>query len=490
MKRRRKRKSNFRNVSNQATINGLQQDLRQIANLPLTLTFDNIPISMTNRMQSAGKAIIVDELDKVGYKGIWRWSSIERLMNYRGSKDFMAKCITMVKNSETQGIKIIVKTHSDRKSVYGGTLIPPADLDCSEVYQKLSGVTVVPKKSDGTPIDRAEKGEIYLGKISSYTKDTVSISIFPDNPAKYRDAKCADVDISHQYFDDLDEVIHIGQMVRVICTSSADYSAIVSRKILLPAVDGFNPTPDSKGKLSLIKFTKNDERIAIALSMVKDSIDAHSNNDAWERAQKKYFVVGKVLLEGDGYEFAPARFVTEDVRDGICRQWKAKKVVSLSGIMRLLQEKNYIYAHAGTNTRGDKVSIGYCMWEEGYRFLGIEPPKPKSKINTTKSVVTKPKEIKPDAIKGVRVEWQPKPVIKKSIVTKEKDATKGKRSFDELFSLVEELEQKKTRHEVVVQLLGEFDALVNERDELIKWLGQHQDVQQFVEKMAVLQNRK
>jgi hypothetical protein len=230
----------------------------------------------------------------------------------------------------------------------------------------------------------------------------------------------------------------------------------LSRKELLPVKDDFNPKPKN-GTLSMEGFTACDERVALALNIVRDSIEQHSSKLAWAKAEEKG-IVGGVFLEGEDAAFAPACFVQEDLREGILRQWKAKRA-KLSGLIRYLV--NHLYIWVSTDRDGEN-SVGYAMTEDGYKFLGLTPP-------------PLPEYYEPPAVR-MTDRTSPEVGANATVAMTTQDAPFDLSQVGDVLDRIEEYEKKQNRLDEINEQLKAYDDLVAERQQISEWLEQNADV--------------
>lgn len=426
----------------------------------ISIAFDRVPDTMNAKMQKATNDIIKAALCQIGFKGHWRLNSIRRSPDFqRDMPVFTAKSLCEVRGGkQNRGIKIVVKALRDRKSCFEAVLVPPDDLDAVDVFQSLTGGPGEGKSGGMPVIQEAKEGEIYVGRVASLTNYGAFVTIFPGNPPRMQEALCHITEISHNFLQKPEQELRRGQLVRVICTGfNDDGKAKLSRKELLPVKDDFKGQPEN-GVLSMHGFCTSEERIAFALNIFRESVEQHSSKLAWARAQDQG-VEGGVFLEGEGVAFAPACFVLEDLKEGIQRQWKAKKLTKLSGLIRYLVSHCYIWV---STDRDGENSVGYAMTDEGYAFLRIaSPPLP---------------------------EYYEPPAVRKTNRTTPEDenvpltmSTPEAAAFDlsklgETLDRIEEYERKSSRLDEINERLKAYDDLVAERQEISEWLEQHSDV--------------
>lgn len=447
----------------------------------LVITIDQVPRHMSSKVQTDTSDIVKTVLQQYNYNGVWRLHGLIRHRAYHGGiPAFAAKAIAGVKGSKRCGIKIITKASSSRESCFECVLVPPDNLNADDVYHRLTkgpannGKPLLSKSStepeesppDIPVIKTAKTGAIYIGKVHNLTNYGAFVTIFPDNPSNQQDALCHVTEISDHYVADPGEELKVGQLIRVKCIGFRDGKPALSRKRLLPEnwatlqKDDFVCRPDKRGVLSMKGFTASEERLAVALWIIKESIAKHATRAAWETIAEKG-IEGHVFMEDKHHAFAPAVSVLDDLRNELCRQWRAKKISTSGSLMKKLIQRDYIYP-VYDKTSGDTHAIGYCMRAEGYKFINCDPtPLPEyyevpeqndTAINNQQSSTNIPAD---EQYKETATLQDPTILL-------------------EQFALVEQYETRKTKLAQLNERLKDVDELIKERDSIQEWMREHE----------------
>lgn len=457
----------------------------------LSITFDHLPDTMPEKHQEAMRDIVLSILGAAGINGRWRFSDIrrEKYRQHSSIPTFQAKSVINERRLGSAGIKILVRAGTDRDGCYSGIIIPPSNLDAGTVLKQL-----VNQKDTSEPAEQvkeAEAGESYLGRVSGMKEYGVFVDIFPHNPMGRKAALCHITEISHKFNKKPNDELRMRQLVMVKCIGfNSENKPQMSRKAILPIQDSFDPKPKG-GELSMNGFTESIERVAIALTYIKYSIDRHANKAAWDRAGERG-IIGGVFMEGKDYAFAPACYVQCDLKKGLQNEWGAKRVTTISGLMRYLISMDYIWP--STDSAGQLV--GYCMMPKGLWLIKLDPVplpeyyEPPTTKKGTGSVECD--EVVPVAT-SVDAPTTPVPVEEVQIV-KEPVKIDTSSSLVTLLDQYDLFRQKKTRRDQVAALLAEYDALVAESLELDAWLEENKDIlaqvaaiKQLSERIAAVQ---
>jgi predicted RNA-binding protein with RPS1 domain len=416
---------------------------------------------MNAKMQKAVNDILKATISQLGMGGHWRLNSIQRFADFqREMPVFAAKALVEVKGGkQNSGIKVIIKALRDRKSCFEAILVPPDEHDAVDVLQALVGGPGEGKSGGIPEVREAKQDAIYIGRVASLTNYGAFVTIFPDNPPRMQEALVHITEISHSFLNKPEQELRRGQMVRVVCTGFNDDGKVkLSRKQLLPVKDEFKPKPIN-GELSMHAFTMSEERVAIALNIIRESIETHSTKLAWSKVEADG-VIGAVFLEGPGYAFAPARLVLADLKEGILRQWKAKTSSTMGGLIRHLVGKGYICS--STDAEGEN-SVGYCMMEEGYNFLCAEaPPLPE---------YYDPPDVRKSE-RSLPVKEENAPIAMATPPTTALDLSQ----VDGMLDQIDEYKKKQERLDEINKALREYDDLVAERQSISDWLEENSEV--------------
>ena len=421
-----------------------------MATSDLEVKIDRIPDKMNKAMQQACVDVVKHALKECECTGVWSIRELKRdtnkgrntqLQKLQG-KDIALEGIVGLKGQSGSGIRMLIQTGHQRTAVYHGTLTSP-DVKISTVYYKLAQ-TYPAKKVDGVPQSKAlpeptpvihetrvtQVGEKHLGKIAFIKHDGVLVTIFPNNPSDSQHAWCPIINLDnvHTPSGRIGDNFRVGHQIYVQIVGVNDKGIpIACRKMLLPQPDGFSMEyvdgTDTFGRpnkqWNMDKFTDSEERMLIALDIVRNAIEQNATDVAWAKAATDHQVVGGVFLEDSDHASAPAPMVKHAVANDIILRWGLKFAgkpnfvadadIRVSPLLRTLTERGYIIStHDRVN--GKPKIIAFCMMEEGYQYLGLQPPN--AQVLVKQPPVKKPVVEKP-VVKQPVIE---KPVIEKPVI--------------------------------------------------------------------------
>jgi hypothetical protein len=378
------------------------QDTTMSTTPALEINIHHVPIAvMKSGLMEKCVAIVRSALTDCGCTGVWYIKSVIRDINTRknqqtklNGKLFAVQCCAPLQGQNGVGIKFLVQVHDSREGVYAGVLSTDSDAEVDAAYHTLSkkfSKNATEEAEEQTNQERrtAEVGESYLGKISGIQPNGASITIFPENPPKYQDVFCPINNLKVGYIETntINEHFVVGQQLLVQVTDTTDDIPMANRKVLLPQSDGFSLTCSGVGdkvQWNMRKFTDSEERILIALDMMRHAIERFATAEAWAKSAEEQHIVGEVFLEDSAHPSAPAYMVRNLVANGIIKLWATPKFdgkpkfvpdknINISVLLKILGERGYICQSKRKVNGLDRI-VAFCMMADGYQALKRKQP--------------------------------------------------------------------------------------------------------------------